>query len=341
MKIDVPLADDMASLPTVVRRAEEDGFDTLWIGETKNDVLMQCLRASLLSERISIGSGIAVAFARSPMTVAYQANDLATASRGRFVLGLGTQVRPHIERRFAMEWSHPAARMREYVRALRTIWRSWATGERLTFEGRFYRHTLMNEFFSPGPNEFGNPKIFMAAVGPEMTSVAGEVGDGLIAHAFSTPGYIAAHTLTNLERGIAKAGRTRSDVELSATATVVTGSGERQIESGRREARERIAFYGSTPAYHPVLEHHGWHHLGAELTELSKSGRADRWDLMTNLVDDEVLDGFAVVGTPEQVAAEVAVRFGPIADRVTLYSPQSGVRRELGEIAHHLAAGAS
>ena len=268
-------------------RAEKDGYDG-WFGvETMIDVLLACGIAAERTERIEIGSGIAVAFSRNPMTMAQQANDLQALSGGRFILGLGSQIKPHIVRRFSMEWSKPAARMREFVEAIRAIWGCWETGEKLDFRGEFYSHTLMTPFFNPGPNPYGAPRVLLAGVGQAMTRVAGEVADGFLCHGFTTERYLREVTLPALTQG-------RADLagfEVSGSPLVVTGRTEEEMNEARRGVREQIAFYGSTPAYRPVLERHGWGALSDELHVLSRQGR---WQQMGTLVDDQVLDAFAV-----------------------------------------------
>jgi probable F420-dependent oxidoreductase len=252
------------------------------------------------------------------MTLAVTANDLQTQSQGRFMLGLGSQIKPHIEKRFSMPWSHPAPRMRELILAIRAIWASWADGSRLAFRGEFYRHTLMTPMFDPGPNPFGNPPIFLAAVGEVMTEVVGEVADGMLAHGFTTERYLREVTVPALERGLARSGRQRSDLQISYPGMVVTGTDDEQMERAADATRKQLAFYGSTPAYRSVLELHGWGDLQGELNTLSKRGQ---WDEMAKLIDDDVLHAFAVVTRPEGIAEAVRARFGDLVDRFTVYAP--------------------
>jgi probable F420-dependent oxidoreductase len=280
------------------------------------------------TERIELGTAIAVAFARSPMQLAYTAHDLQAYSDGRFILGLGSQVKPHIERRFSMPWSHPAPRMREFIMAMRAIWSAWNAGTKLDFRGDFYQHTLMTPFFSPPGLAGGPPAVFLAAVGEAMTAVAGEAADGLLAHAFSTERYLREVTLPALDRGLAASGRSRTDVQVSLLLMIATGRTEEEMGRAVAAARQRIAFYGSTPAYRGVLERHGWAGLGEELNSLSRSAREDKWDAMGGLVDDEVLHAFAVVAEPARVAPEVLRRYGGLIHRVSFYpaaetSPQT------------------
>ena len=298
-------------------RAEAEGYDGWSAFETQIDPFLACAVAAERTQRIELGTAIVVAFARNPMTVALQANDVQALSGGRFTLGLGSQIKPHIEKRYSMPWSKPAARMREFILAVRAIWRTWETGEKLDFRGDFYTHTLMTPFFDPGPNPHGNPKVMLAAVGPLMTETAGEVADGMLVHGFSTERYIREATLPALERGFEKAGRSRDSFEITAPAMVVARDTEEEIAAGVEFVKQQIAFYGSTPAYRPVLELHGWGELGDELNARTKRGE---WD-NAGLIDDEVLDAFAVVGTPEEAIAEVKRRYGDVCTRITLTMP--------------------
>src|SRR5580658_2126878 len=235
------------------RELELAGYDGAWSAETGHDPLLIVAGAATSTTTLELGTGIVVAFARSPMITATMANDVQLLSRGRLLLGLGSQIKPHIEKRFSMPWSHPAPRMREYVLAMRAIWSCWHDGTKLDFQGEFYRHTLMNPFFNPGPNSYGTPKVFLAAVGELMTEVAGEVADGLLVHGFTTERYLREVTLPALDRGLERAGRQRSDVQVSYAGFVVTGQDEASQESAANFAKAQIAFYGSTPAYRGVL----------------------------------------------------------------------------------------
>jgi probable F420-dependent oxidoreductase len=237
---------------------------------------------------------------------------------GRFVLGLGSQVRPHIERRFSMSWSQPAKRMEEYIRATRAIWKSWATGDRLDFRGEFYQHTLMTPFFDPGPNPFGTPPIWLAAVGEKMTEVAGSAADGLLGHSFTTRQYLEQVSLPALRRGRASAGRSLEELQVSVPVLVAIGQDQSALDQAILATRKQIAFYGSTPAYRSVLELHGWGDLGDRLNVASRRGE---WDAMALEIDDEVLAAFAVVGNAAEVAVGLLERFGGIATRLTLNAP--------------------
>src|SRR6056297_1090293 len=255
MKLDeMTYGQPLATTAAAAATARERGYDGWFVSETTHDPFLAAAVAGQVSGDLEIGTAIAVAFPRSPMHVAYAAHDLQALTGGRFVLGLGSQIKPHIEKRFSTEWSKPAARMREYVLALRAIWESWRTGDKLAFRGEFYRHTLMTPFFTPEDHGHGDPAVWLAAVGPLMTRVTGEAADGLLAHAFTTARYLEEVTLPNRSTGAESAGRTRSDLEMVLPVFVVTGSSEEQRTANEQMVRGQLAFYGSTPAYRGVLE---------------------------------------------------------------------------------------
>jgi len=321
MKVDGGFGLSMGGLDgagDLARDAEGAGYDGIWTAETSHDPFFPLLVAAQNTSTIELGTGIAVAFARSPMTLANQAYDLQAYSQGRFILGLGSQIQAHITKRFSMPWSRPAARMRELVLAMRAIWACWDEGEKLDFRGEFYTHTLMTPFFNPGKNPFGVPKVFLAAVGERMTETAGEVCDGIICHGFTTERYLKEVTIPALERGAKTGGKTLADVEISLPAFVVTGSTEEEMAVSAKGTREQIAFYGSTPAYRGVLELHGWGELQTELNSLSKQGK---WKEMGNLITDDILHTFAVVAEPDGVADGIKARFGGAITRVSFYAP--------------------
>jgi probable F420-dependent oxidoreductase len=318
MKIDGGIGFDPDGIADAAKRAEASGYDGVWTAETSHDPFLPIAVGAAATKTLEFGTGIAVAFARNPMNLAVLANDLQLLSKGRFILGLGSQIKPHITKRFSMPWSHPAPRMRELIMAIRAIWATWETGEKLDFRGEFYTHTLMTPFFVPGKNPYGNPKILLAAVGEHMTEVAGEVGDGLLVHGFTTERYLREVSLPALERGAAKAGKTRADLTVSYPGFVVTGANETDVAAATKAVREQIAFYGSTPAYRPVLELHGWGDLQPELNTLSKRGE---WVKMGELIDDDILNAFAVVCPIGEVAAEVKARYGDVVDRFSFYAP--------------------
>ncbi len=298
--------------------AEADGYDGVLVTETRHDPFIGLTLAARATSRVQLGSAIAVAFARNPMNTAMLANDIQLVASGRFVLGLGSQVKPHIERRFSMPWSHPARRMSEYIAAVRAIWASWETGDRLAFRGEFYQHTLMTPFFDPGPNAYGNPPIWLAAVGELMTEAAGSSADGLLAHSFTTRRYLEEVTLPAMRRGREGAGLPVDALELSVPALVALGNSRAELDAATLATRKQIAFYGSTPAYRGVLELHGWGDLGEKLNAGSRRGE---WDAMAQLINDDVLAEFAVVGSASEVAQQLTDRFEGLATRLSFNAP--------------------
>ncbi|MDQ3756278.1 MAG: LLM class F420-dependent oxidoreductase [Actinomycetota bacterium] len=317
-KVDGTIGGELHNVPEAARALEAAGYDGGFTAETAHDPTLPLVLAAEHTERLQLGTGIAVAFARSPMTLAYTARDLQVYSRGRLLLGLGSQIKPHIEKRFSMPWSHPAARMREFVLAMRAVWACWEDGIKLDFQGEFYRHTLMTPFFTPAPNPYGPPKVFIAAVGERMTETVGEVADGMLVHPFTSERYVREVTVPALDRGAAKAGKGRHDVELSLPVFIVTGRDESDMATAATAVRGQIAFYASTPAYRGVLELHGWGDAQTELNALSKQGE---WQKMADVVDDEMLRTFAVVAEPDAVPAAITQRFGEVVHRVSFYVP--------------------
>nr|WP_232490833.1 LLM class F420-dependent oxidoreductase [Mycobacterium dioxanotrophicus] len=313
VKIDRGIPSQLARVAETARELERQGYDGCWTGEINHDPFLPLALAAEHTRTIQIGTGIAVAFARSPMTVAQLGWDLQQYSGGRFILGLGTQIRPHIEKRFSMPWSHPARRMREYITALQAIWSCWRDGTKLRFDGEFYTHTIMTPMFTPEPSTLPHPKVFVAAVGELMTEMCGEAADGLLAHAFTTRRYLDEVTLPALQRGMQGGGRRREDVEVCCPVFLVTGGDEREWAEAAAATRKQLAFYGSTPAYRNVLELHGWGELQTELHRLSLEGQ---WDAMGALIDDEVLNAFAVVAPIPQLAAALWQRCNGVIDRV-------------------------
>jgi probable F420-dependent oxidoreductase len=318
MKIDASLSDDIGATQAEAAKIEGAGYAGAWASETKHDPFLQCLQAAMATETVTIGTAIAIGFARTPMTLANIGYDLARYSQGRFVLGLGSQIKPHIERRFSMPWSRPAARMRELILATRAIWTAWQDGTKLDFRGDFYTHTLMTPFFAPEPHEYGPPPIFLAGVGELMTEVAGETADGFFVHPFTTTRYLEQVTIPALLRGRAKAGKSDLDgFVVNGPAFVAVGRTEQELATAVAGTKKRIAFYGSTPSYRAVLEMYGWGAAQDELNRLSKQGR---WDDMGDVITDEMLHEFAVVGTPAEVGPQLVAKIGKIYHRATLYS---------------------
>jgi probable F420-dependent oxidoreductase len=320
MKIDSSLMFEPVKIKAMAPQIEEAGFDGAYTFEGQSDPFISVAAAAMTTQKMELMTSVAIAFARNPMNLAYLGNDLQNLSEGRFILGLGAQIKAHIERRFSMPWGKPAARMREMVQAIRAIWDCWETGEKLNFEGEFYQHTLMTPMFIPPKSEHGKPPIYIAGVGPLMTEVAAEVGDGYFLHPFSTEKAMNELSLAAINRGLEKAGKAREDFTVAAQVITATGLDEKTIQESIFGARSQIAFYASTPAYLPVLQCHGWEDLHVEAKRLSKEGK---WMEMANLVDDEILNAIAVVGTPAEIAQKIADRFKGKADRISpvAYAP--------------------
>jgi probable F420-dependent oxidoreductase len=298
--------------------ADRMGYAGVWSTEVTRDPFLPTLLAAEHAPRLTVGTAIAIAFARNPMSMATVANDMQSLSSGRFMLGLGSQIKAHVERRFSMPWSRPADRMREFVAGMHAIWDSWNNERSLDFRGDFYQHTLGPPAFRPGPNVFGAPPVLIAAVGPQMTGVAAEVADGLLVHGFTTERYLREVTVPQVISVLDREGRADADFVLAYSGFVVTGLDERALTDAAAAVRRQIAFYGSTPAYRGVLDLHGWGDLHTELHRLSK---INAWDTMTGLIDDTMLNTFAVVGEPKAVGVEVRRRFGDVIDRFSFYAP--------------------
>ena len=315
MKVDSGLMTlELGQAAERARELEALGYDGMISAETSHDPFFPLLLAASQTERIELVTGIVVAFARSPMTLASQAHDLQSFSKGRLVLGLGSQIKPHITKRFSMPWSKPAARMKEFILAMRAIWDCWYEGKPLEFRGEFYTHTLMTPMFTPTDTQYGAPKVVLAAVGPLMTRVAGEVADGILCHSFTTRKYLENVTLPAVEEGLKRSGRSRGDFEVVLPGFFVSGPDEETFLDRKRAVKKQIAFYGSTPAYRPVLEQHGWGDLQNELNYLSKRGE---WDEMGERIPDEVLAEFAVVAEPDDLVAGLKERYQGLIDRTS------------------------
>jgi probable F420-dependent oxidoreductase len=327
VKTDMLSGSGPGAIAAEAARAEALGLSGFMVPETRHDAFVSLALAASSTASIDIGTSVAIAFARTPMTTAISAYDIQRLSGGRTVLGLGSQIRPHITHRYGMPWSRPAARMREFVGAMRAIWASWENGTRLDFRGDFYTHTLMTPMFDPGPVPGGPPRVLVAAVGERMTRVAAEVADGLICHPLSTPDYLRDRIAPVVEEARPAERGEADGFEFAGMVMVATGRTEPAMHEAIRRTREQIAFYASTPAYLPILEHHGWGPLQGELNALSKRGA---WSEMADLISDDILDAIAVVGPPDEVGAAVARRFGGLLGRVSLSLPyQAGA--ELAE----------
>lgn len=293
---------------------KEAGASGVFTFEGPFDVFTPLVLASSV-KNLDVMSNVAIAFPRNPIQLAHQANDLQLISEGRFILGLGTQVRAQIEKRYGVEFDHPVARMKELVGALRAIFATWNEGERLDFRGEYYRHTLMTPTFVPGPNPYGPPPIYLGALGPRLTRATAEVADGLLVMPFGSKRFLHESTLPAVREGLAAAGRSESDFEVVPEIIVSVDTGR---DDDHASTRMLLAFYGSTPAYRPVLDAHGWGDLQPELNAMSKQGR---WQEMATLIDDEILHTIAACGTPSEVAAHIRDRVDGVSERICLYQP--------------------
>ncbi len=317
MKIDTQLS-GLEDAPQHARRLEELGVDGAFTFEGPHDVFTPLVLAAGATTRLELATNVAIAFPRNPVQLAHQAYDLQLLTRGRFTLGLGSQIRAQVEKRYGASFDRPIARMRELVGALRAIFATWETGERLDFRGEFFSHTLMPPMFNPGPLTWGMPPIALGGLGPQMVRLAAEVADGLLVMPFNTAGHFQERTLPAIEEGLARSGRKRSELTVTGEVIVCCGRTDEEMETARTAGRWLLSFYASTPAYRPVLEVEGWEDLQPELNQLSKSGR---WDEMPALIDDTMLPALAAVGSPTEVAADIVARFDGQADRVGFYTP--------------------
>lgn len=307
------IQNDLHAVPAEIQRIESLGYDGVMTQENRHDPFLPLSVAAINSQRVQLGTAVAIAFPRSPMVMANLCWDLQQASRGRFVLGIGPQIKPHNERRFSVPWTAPAPRMKEYIQSLRAIWHSWKTGERLAYEGEHYQFTLMTPNFTPEPMDFAPPPVTMAAVGPAMLRVAGEVADGVRLHGFCTRKYLENVIWPQLETGLKRAGRSRESLQISGGGFVVTGKTDEEVAELGDFYRSRIAFYGSTPAYWPVFEQHGLLELGEKLNHMSKN---NQWREMTAEISDEVLQLFCAIGRHDEIVDKIQLRFGGLVDSV-------------------------
>ncbi len=306
---------DLRRVPQAARAAEAEGYDGIIAMENQHDPFLALAVAGAATERVELHTGVAIAFARTPMAVAEVGWDLAGSFGGRFVIGLGSQVRAHNERRFSVSWSPPAPRMREYVQVLRAIWRCWKTGEKPAYEGQHYRFTLMTPNFTPPQIAAPPPPVMIAAVGPAMLKVAAEECDGVKLHGFCTKKYLTDAIMPRIEAGLAKAGRPRERYEISGGGFLATGPDDESVAKRFEWVRTRVAFYGSTPAYYPVFAAHGLEDLGLKLNALVRQGK---WGEMAKEVPDDVAHLFAAVGRHDQIVGAIEARFGGLVDSLTL-----------------------
>lgn len=333
----VPISNPLDAGP-LFRNLETIGYDGAFSFETKHEPFLPLVVAAEHTKTITLGTAIAIGFARNPMNLANIGYDLQVASRGRFILGLGSQIRPHIVNRYSSVWSKPALRMREMVLAIRAIWDAWEGKSTLAFKGDFYTHTLMTPAFDPGPNPYGPPRIFTAGVQPRMTEVAGEVSDGFIAHPFATRKSLRENTLAALQRGFDRSGRKRGDFEVVCVTLVATGETDAGVRAAKEVVRKQLAFYGSTPAYRPTLDCHGWGDLQPELNAMSKQGR---WEDMANLISDEILEAIAVVGRRGEIAGALQARLSGLADSASIENTRAPDPRNFADIVADLKRHAS
>ena len=320
MKLDAGLGTEgeyLKGIDQAARAAEVLGFAGLWTSETKHDGFLPLAIAAGATRSLDLGTSVAIAFSRSPMETAQTAWDLQDLSGGRFILGLGTQVKAHITRRFSMPWDRPAARLREYILALRAIWESFQTEGPLNFEGEFYRHTLMTPFFNPGPIEHPEVPGFIAGVNTRLAHLAGELCDGFHVHPFHSPEYVRRTVKPAIAQGAEQAGRDAEQVELATSAFVISGEGEEAAEQ-RESVRSQLSFYASTPTYRTVLAAHGWEEVGERLGALA---REKKWSEMPELITDEMLQAFAIEAAPDELGPALEERYEGLIDRVALYLP--------------------
>jgi probable F420-dependent oxidoreductase len=317
-------ADDLWRVPAHVRRLEALGYSAGISPEINRDAFLPLVIAAEHTTRLGLGTSVAIAFPRAPMVVAQLSWDLQRFSKGRFFLGLGSQVRKHNEERFGVPWTAPVARMREYIQTLRAIWDSWQTGSTPSFVGAHYRYTYMTPFFNAGPLEQPRIPIAIAAVNPAMCRLAGELCDGVRLHSFCTRRYLRDTILPNIAAGAAKAGRRADAIELSGGGFIATGPDDHAVQKMVEWVRRQISFYGSTPSYHGVLEAEGWYELGPRLNALSREGK---WDEMARAISDDVVAAFTAVGRYDEIVPRIRERFADVA-RIPFPTPREDARDE-------------
>ncbi len=332
MKYDASLQTGLADSIERVRALEEIGFDGCFTFEGQTDPFYPLLLAAEHSS-LDLYTNVAIAFPRSPMHLAYQAFDLQRFSNGRFILGLGTQIRPHIERRYSAVWGKPVAHMRELISATKAIFDRWQNGTPLEFSGEYYNFNLLPPLFDPGPLESGVPPIWVGALGPKMTQMVAEVADGILIHPFHTEHFVRSHTIPNVSLGLDAGGRTLEDLSFGIDVMVGVYRTEEEKEVAERGCRMNLGFYGSTPAYRVTLDAHDWGDLQPKLRTLTKEGR---WDELGTLIDDEVMGTIAVLGTPSEVAEKLHARYGDIADRLGFSIPYAAPDETIAELLNEL-----
>jgi probable F420-dependent oxidoreductase len=318
MKIDGPFYAAMDGAAAEAKRLSAMGYDGVYSLEGSWDPFLPLAIASEHAPELDIATGIAVAFPRNPSHIAYQAWDLQKFSKGKFSLGIGSQIKAHIEKRFGLEFNPPAARMREYILAVKAFFDCWQNGTRLDFQGKYYRHTLMTPMFNPGPNPFGVPPIMLGALGPKMTEVAGEVADGLIVHPFNSMPFLEEQAMPAVQRGLDKSGRKREDFILQINAIVITGESDAEYKAAEESVKGLLGFYASTPVYAPPMTAVGLGDLQPTLNTLSKAGK---WDELGKYINEDFLDAFCTRGKPDEIAGMLKAKYGKYADRLAIYAP--------------------
>lgn len=318
MKIDGPFYAMMDGAAEEAKRLRDIGYDGVYSLEGSWDPFYPLVLASEHAPELDIATGIAVAFPRNPSHLAYQAWDLQRFSKGKFLLGIGSQIKPHIEKRFGVEFSPPAARMREYILAVKAFFNCWQYDEKLDFRGKYYTHTLMTPMFHAGKNPYGVPPILLGALGPKMTQVAGEVADGLIVHPFNTMPFLEQQSIPAVMRGLEQAQRSRDDFIMQINAIVITGETEQEYQAAEQSVKSLLGFYSSTPAYKPPMDSIGYGDLQPKLNALSKEGK---WDELSSHIDDDFVDAFTTRGRPEEIAGKLKAKYGKYADRLAIYAP--------------------
>jgi probable F420-dependent oxidoreductase len=319
MKFDASLlVHDLEKMPALARFADETGFDGIWTFETAHEPFLPLVLAAEHSRNLSVGTSIAVAFARSPAILASISWDLARFSRGRFILGLGTQVKGHNERRFGIKWDKPVEKMREVILAVRAFWDCWQNHTRLNFQGEYFKLNLMTPFFSPSPHEYHRIPIFIAGVNRRMCQLAGELCDGFHVHPLHSARYLRELVLPNIEQGLMKAGRKRADIELSSSLFVIPTDDPEQAARFAAEVRRQISFYASTPPYRPVFDLEGWGDVADQLKALAARGK---WNEMPALITDDMLDRLALRGSWADLPSKILSKYSGLLDRVSYYFP--------------------
>jgi probable F420-dependent oxidoreductase len=318
LKIDGPFYATMENAAAEASRLAGLGYDGVYSLEGSWDPFFPLAIATEHAPGLDIATGIAVAFPRNPSHIAYQAWDLQKFSKGKFSLGIGSQVKAHIEKRFGLPFDHPAARMREYILAVKAFFDCWQNGSRLNFRGKYYHHTLMTQMFNPGPNPYGVPPIMLGALGPKMTEVAGEVADGLIVHPFNSMPFLEQRAMPALELGLKRSGRTVEDFIVQINAIIITGETREQYRAAEESVKGLLGFYASTPAYKPPMDSIGLGDLQPKLNALSKEGK---WDELGCHIGEEFLEAFCTRGKPDEIAEKLIAKYGKYANRLAIYAP--------------------